>query len=187
MVVLFIIMNGCENFVIDLSTNTGGSDDVMGFILSMIEGKNANSYHMDGKTGYRMKDTFYADKNLDGVIDEKDEAVKYDFNYAIMTSRVCFSNGNSLPCLASEADIPLLGDRTGGGGCSMSFFGVPGAAGSYGISGTYMIMNSKYESVDPGVEPTYPMLTVDEDGTVSGTLYDPAKVVSTLNEHYKAK
>ena len=70
----------------------------------------------------------------------------------------------------------------------MSFFGVPGAAGSYGISGTYMIMNSKYESVDPGVGPDYPMLTIGEDGTISdAAIYDPAKVASTLNEHYKAK
>ena len=112
------------------------------FILSSIENTNANSYHIDGKTRYQMKDTFYADKNLDGMIDEKDEDVTYDFNYAMMISRVSFSNGNSLPALASEAGIPMLGERSGGGGCSMSFFGLPGESNKYGISGTLMITYS---------------------------------------------
>ena len=179
---------GMENFVIDLSTNTGGSSDVMGFILSMIEGTNASSYNMDKSTGYKMKSTFYADKNLDGVIDEKDEDVKYDFNYAILTSRVCFSNGNTLPVLASEAGIPLLGEKTGGGGCSMCFYGVPGAAGNYMVSSVYLMVNSKYEDIDAGVEPTYQMLTVNEDGTIAdAAIYDPAAVVSTLNQHFDSE
>lgn len=38
------------------------------------------------------------------------------------------------------------------------------------------------------MEPTYQMLTAGEDGTIiDAAIYDPAKVVSTLNEHYKAK
>lgn len=179
---------GCKNFVIDLSANTGGSDDVMGFILSSIENKNANAYHIDAKSGYRMKDTFYADKNLDGVIDEKDEEVKYDFNYAMMISRVSFSNGNQLPALASEAGIPLLGERSGGGGCAMSFFGLPGASNKYGISGTLTITNSKYESVDPGVPATYEMLKIKDDGTVeSAQLYEPKELVATVNKHFEGK
>ena len=179
---------GCENFVIDLSANTGGNDDVMGFILSSIENTNANSYHIDGKTRYQMKDTFYADKNLDGMIDEKDEDVTYDFNYAMMISRVSFSNGNSLPALASEAGIPMLGERSGGGGCSMSFFGLPGESNKYGISGTLMITYSDYESVDPGVPADYEMLEIKEDGTIGNApLYDPKELVATVNQHFENK
>ena len=177
-----------QNFVIDLSTNTGGSDDTMGFILSSIENKNANAYHIDAKTKYRMKDTFYADKNLDGVIDEKDEEVKYDFNYAIMTSRVSYSNGNALPARASEAGIPTLGERSGGGGCSLSFFGLPGASNKYCISGTYSLTYSNYESIDPGVPADYEMLEINDDGTIkSADFYDPTKLVATMNQHYAKK
>lgn len=179
---------GCENFVIDVSANTGGSDDVMGFILSSIENTDANSYHIDGKTKYKMKDTFHADKNLDGEIDGKDEDVKYDFNYAMMISRVSFSNGNSLPALASEAGIPMLGERSGGGGCSMSFFGLPGESNKYGISGTLTITYSDYESVDPGVPADYEMLEINEDGTIeSAPLYDPKELVATVNQHFESK
>ena len=160
----------------------------MGFILSSIENKNANAYHIDAKTKYRMKDTFYADKNLDGVIDEKDEEVKYDFNYAIMTSRVSYSNGNALPARASEAGIPTLGERTGGGGCSLSFFGLPGASNKYCISGTLAVTYSNYESVDPGVPATYEMLEIKDDGTVgSAPLYDPKELVATVNKHFEGK
>ncbi len=177
---------GCENFVIDLSANTGGSDDVMGFILSSIENTDANSYHINGKTQYKMKETYHADKNMDGVIDEKDEDVKYDFNYAMMISRVSFSNGNQLPALASEVGIPMLGERSGGGGCGMSFLGVPGASNSYGISGTLLITYSDYESVDPGVPADYEMLEINEDGTIGNApLYDPKELVATVNQHFE--
>jgi hypothetical protein len=106
----------------------------------------------------------------------------------MMISRVSFSNGNQLPALASEAGIPLLGERSGGGGCAMSFFGLPGASNKYGISGTLTITNSKYESVDPGVPATYEMLKIKDDGTVeSAQLYEPKELVATVNKHFEGK
>ncbi len=46
--------------------------------LSSIENKNADAYYIVVKTGYRMRGTFCADKNLDGVIDGKGEEIKHD-------------------------------------------------------------------------------------------------------------
>lgn len=45
----------------------------------------------------------------------------------------------------------------------MSFLGLPGESGKYGISGTLMITYSDYESVDRGVPADYEMLEIKED------------------------
>lgn len=174
----------CENFILDLSTNGGGSDQTMGYILSMIYGQDAPYYRLDVDTGFHRLDVFTADKNLDGIIDEEDEKVRYDFNYAIMISKYSFSCANALPNLAHEKGVPLLGCATSGGACNVSTFALPGQCNSYSLSSTLLITDSAYQSVDPGIEPDYRMLTVSEDGTVTGTLYDPDELISTLDRHY---
>ncbi len=70
----------------------------------------------------------------------------------------------------------------------MSFFGIPGAVGSYEVSETYQMVNSYYESIDPGLDPDYSVLTINEDRTITdAAIYNPSKVVSTLNKHIKTK
>ena len=51
------------------------------------------------------------------MFDEKDEEVRYDFNYAVLTSRASFSCGNLLPFVMQEHGAVLLGEPTGGGSC----------------------------------------------------------------------
>ena len=40
--------------------------------------------------------------------------------------------------------------------------------------------NSKYESIDRGIAPDKEMLTEAEDGTITGTLYDPAELTAAV-------
>ena len=176
--------NKCDNFVLDLTTNGGGSDQVMAYILAMMYGGKFNYYHIDANNGYKRKDIYSADKNLDGVIDEKDDEVKYDFNYAIMITSHSFSCGNTTPCLAKEAGIPVIGETSGGGGCNVSRLTNPADNNFYQLSTTSIMTTSDYKSCDPGAKPDYEMMTVAEDGTVDAPMYDPSKLVSTINQHY---
>ena len=178
--------NNCENFIIDLSTNGGGSDQTMGFLLSMIYDGDVYGYHCDANTGAHKKELYEADKNLDGVIDEKDEEIKYDFNYAIMISGHSFSCGNTTPCLAHELGIPLLGATSGGGGCNVSMLGLPGESGIYQCSSAKVMTNSKYESIDGGIAPDVEMITEAEDGSITATLYDPKELAAAVKEYYEA-
>ena len=56
---------------------------------------------------------------LDGEINEEDDKVSYDFNYAVMTSGASFSCGNMFPFLVQEEGGMVIGDRSGGGSCSI--------------------------------------------------------------------
>lgn len=174
----------CSNFIIDLTTNGGGSDQVMQFMLGMMfEGK-SYYYHIDANNGYKRKDVYSADKNLDGVIDEKDDEVKYGFNYAIMITRHSFSCGNTTPCLAQEVGIPLIGETSGGGGCNASMLVNPGDSNFYQSSSTSIMTTSDYKSIDSGAKPDYEMMTMAEDGTIDVPMYDPNLLVSTINKHF---
>ena len=175
----------CRSAHIDLSTNGGGSDQTMGFLLSMIYDGDVYYYHCDPNTGAHKKELFEADKNLDGTIDEKDEEVRYDFNYAIMISGYSFSCGNTTPCLAHEMGIPLFGAASGGGGCNVCMLGQPGESGFYSISSTSVMTNSKYESIDGGIAPDTEMITTAEDGSITATLYDPKELTAAVSKYYE--
>ncbi len=42
-----------------------------------------------------------------------------DLNFAVLTSGYSYSCGNQLPCLMKDAGVPIIGERSGGGSCSV--------------------------------------------------------------------
>ena len=157
----------------------------MGYILSMIFDKDAVIYHIDANTGAKKEMIFSADKNLDGDINESDADIKYDFNYAVMTSRYTYSCGNYASVLAKENGIPLLGETSGGGGCLVTTLSLPDECNSYQLSCSTAMTDSKYQGVDEGAVPNYP-LAVDPDNESDKTeLYDPEQIVAIVNNHYR--
>lgn len=109
---------GIRNILFDVSTNTGGNTDVVMGILSLMNGKDyLTGYNELSKQRFRIY--FDVDRNLDGVFDEKDAEVHYDFNYAALTSKGSFSCGNLFPFLVREAGGMLIGETSGGGSCSV--------------------------------------------------------------------
>ena len=107
-----------KNIVFDLSTNPGGySDAVMG-VISLMTGRDyLCGYNEQSRQSFRVY--FDVDRNLDGEINEEDDKVNYDFNYAVMTSGASFSCGNMFPFLVKEEGGLVIGDRSGGGSCSV--------------------------------------------------------------------
>lgn len=107
-----------KNILFDLTANAGGSSDLLMAVINLVTGDNTfHGYNV--LTGQHEHAVVHNDKNLDGVIDEKDDEVKYDFNYAVLTTRLSFSCGNLFPFLMQEHGAVLLGEPTGGGSCSV--------------------------------------------------------------------
>ena len=107
-----------RNVVFDLGTNPGGYSDAVAGVISLMTGRDyLCGFNELSKQSFRVY--FDVDRNLDGEIDEKDDEVSYDFNYAVITSGASFSCGNMFPFLVKEEGGMVIGDRSGGGSCSI--------------------------------------------------------------------
>ncbi|MBQ7186119.1 MAG: hypothetical protein IJR91_00660 [Ruminococcus sp.] len=179
---------GLKNFIIDLSTNTGGDSSVVCYMIAMMTNKkNATNQFTENQlstlTGTTIKVTADLDLNLDGVFDDKDKGVGYDLNFGIISSRVSFSCGNYLPCIAQDNGIPVLGETSGGGGCIACVTFYPD--GLYGnLSGNLAIIRNDGTEVDGGVKVDYelPMNGDDPSG-----FYDLDLIKKDMDDFYGVK
>ena len=158
---------GVKRFVIDVSCNPGGSTNIVMYMLAMITNRNRDRY----TSGYRKIQTITGniirtdhenDLNLDGEINDLDKEVYYDFDYAILTSKSSYSSGNLLPCLAKNAGIPILGERSGGGSCSILIIYSPERY-YYTISSYTKLIDGNGVDVDSGAELDYDLTKIEKD------------------------
>ncbi|MCR4926604.1 MAG: S41 family peptidase [Lachnospiraceae bacterium] len=171
--------NGVKNFIIDLSANEGGDSSLVSYIMAVISDDSRISM-LNTCTGNIEYVTATADKNLDGVIDEKDDEIKYDLNYAILTSRVSFSCGNLLPSLAADRGIPVLGGKSGGGGCIVSIGYFPNGM-LYRLSGGLKLVDKNGKDIENGAPLYYEVPGLDES---ISQLYDVDDIIAHVNEFY---
>ncbi len=143
-----------KNFVLDISTNGGGSTDVVAFVTSIFCNK-ADILYENSLTGQRMKCSYDVDRNLDGKFDAQDAEVKYHLNFAVLTSSYSYSCANILPALLKDYGIPIIGKRSGGGSCCVLFN--PSAEGFGYRYSTHRgrSINAKGVNIDSGIEPDY--------------------------------
>ena len=152
-----------KNFVIDLSLNSGGESFAMSAMVALACGESDIRFE-DTVNGERTCVSYLTDTNLDGAIDEKDLEVRYDLNFAVLASAYTFSSGNAMATVLSDRGIPVLGERSGGGSCSVQGNGT--AEGwSYTISNNIHLINAAGEDIDAGVPVRAGLVTVSEDGT----------------------
>ena len=164
-----------KNFILDISTNEGGSTDIAMYITSLFCNK-PDMYHENVLTGQRMKCSFDVDRNLDGKFDEKDKDVKLNLNVGVLMSICSFSCANLLPALLKDYGICLLGKRSGGGSCCVLYNPSADGFGYRYSSHRARVMNLKGENIDTGIEPDCP-LEIDE-------FYDIAKAGKLIEEFY---
>ena len=107
-----------KNVLFDISTNPGGYSDSVAGVLSLMTGRDYLC-GCNALSRQRFNIYFDVDRNLDGEIDGKDDAVHYDFNYAVLTSGASFSCGNMFPFLVREEGGVVIGESSGGGSCSI--------------------------------------------------------------------
>ena len=172
-----------RNFVIDITCNGGGSGDIVAVIQKII----------DGQSFIRIKNTisgqvsrtdYDIDANFDGVFDEKDNEKQYDLNFGILMSNDSFSCANLLPSLCKGSGIPLFGDTSGGGACAV-YESLTADGLYFRLSSNYHIIDNFGNSVDPGIEPDYQMLSYSEDGSCDySKLYDLKFIDEKMNEFY---
>ena len=165
-----------KNFVLDISTNGGGSSDIVLFITSIFCNK-ADMYYENVLTGQKIKTTYEVDRNLDGKFDEQDAQVKYNLNFALLVGPFSFSCGNMLPALLKDYGIPLIGQQTGGGSCCVLYNPSADGFGYRYSTHRSRLTNTKYEDIDAGVTPNYPLENAD--------FFDISKLTQIVENHYK--
>ena len=170
-----------KNLVVDLSSNGGGDFDVL-MTMSVLMGGPNYYYSENLVTGQRQKSYFDVDSNFDGVFDEKDKEVKYDLNIAVMVSDFSFSCGNFFPSLMKDMGYPIIGERSGGGACSVQPFITPEGMQFQMSSARARLTNDKWVNIDSGIEPNY---VIDISSGDYDPLYDIAAISEIINNHYK--
>ena len=163
-----------ENVVVDLSCNGGGTVDSAIYLVAWLLGECDLSVY-SSLTGSKATTSYFADVNLDGLFDEKDNIS--DKNLYCLISPQSFSCGNSVPAILKESgNVTLLGQTSGGGACYV--FRATTADGTIlNISGPQTMSISKngtYYNIDKGVEPNIELTKFE-------SFYDRVALTEYLN------
>jgi len=149
--------NNIKNVVVDISCNGGGDVKACMFISAMLAGGEFKNVF---KTTYDDAINvcgYYADANVDGVINDDDFKMK-DKNVYILSSTYSFSCANMLPTnLFQLPNCHVVGKRGGGGSCIVH----PAASAigtGFRMSGPMKhgyLKNGVFYYNDEGIEPEY--------------------------------
>ena len=188
----YAAQKGLKNFVIDLSANGGGDEDVAHYINAIIANKKNksnvyNSLLRSSMTGNVFEEEYTLDLDLDGKFDDADKNVCYDFNFAVLTSQVSFSCGNLTPCIAQQDGILVLGEMSGGGCCMVTknYFA---DSENFSLSNVKTLLRQDLTDVDSGAKVVYDLTKKATDGSTDYSgLYDFDKLEECINEFYGVK
>jgi len=184
--------DGAENIVLDLTTNGGGAvAALIGLVGLFNEGK---SYYNMGEIFNHSVDTdeYVIDVNLDGKFDDADneELKQFNFNVGVLTSECAFSCGNLFPSVMKELGYKILGAKSGGGSCAISYEstadGMP-----YVRSSMSFLSNNKGDNIDDGVKvdleiEKLPHATLPNPMFNSSNFYDASITGGYLSTAYSA-
>lgn len=166
-----------KNFIIDISTNGGGSSDIAVAITSLVTGEN---YIMaeNPLMGRQYADYYDIDRNLDGKFDAADKDVKYHLNFAVLESSISFSCANILPSLLKDQGVLLIGETSGGGSCCVQDMAT--ADGYYYRISSHRgrFINAARENIDKGVTPHVSISDYPD-------FYNIEKLSQIVNDWYK--
>ena len=160
-----------KNFVIDLTTNSGGQADAVTGICALICGDSA--FHSeDTLTGQRTTVSFKADRNADGKVDEADDEVSFDLRFGVLTCGSSYSSANLLPQLLHERGVIVLGEQSGGGPCALEYC-TTADGWRFSISSNTRVESDRWESIDEGVPVDIELVKAGNDGQHNySSLYD---------------
>jgi len=149
--------NTVKNIVIDITTNEGGAADSLMYSLSTLIG-NVNVILTNPKTLSRNEQSYKADINLDGKIDDNDKPLsELGFNIYILGSKHTFSSANAFSVIAKENNnkVVILGEKTGGGPCAVRTTITPlgSSISSSSLSTISKLSNGKYVNINDGATP----------------------------------
>ena len=167
-----------KNLVIDISANRGGSLDLVMAMTALTTGQ-SQFYSENVLTGQRQTISYDFDYGFDGKFSGRDKSVKYDLNFAVLTSSLCFSCGNLLPSLMKGLGVPVFGERSGGGACAVQQFATPEGLQYQLSSARARLTDANWQNIDSGVEPTY---TIDTSNDNYAAFYDVPTISSIIKK-----
>ena len=173
-----------NNFVLDITHNEGGDLSSLVWMTSVL----TNQGTLPGKLALnndKLSIQAFADKKLDGKYNDKDNAVNYsNLRIAVLTSELSYSCANIMPAVFKNNGVPIIGQKSRGGGCDLIFH-----LGPYGIpvqvSGPNTFTDTKYNEIDAGVTPD--AVIIDENVYSINDymkLYDINTIRQAINKHY---
>ena len=169
-----------KTLIIDITANGGGSLDIVLAMTSLIMDKCYVSQD-NALTGQRAIVEYEVDRNFNGVFDPADQDVKYDLNFAVLTSGMSFSCGNLFPSLLKDNGIPVMGSTSGGGACAIQAMCTADGF-CYQISSFRARLNTlDGVNIDPGVTPDIPIAS---DGTVEVQVDDNTLTVKDYTQYF---
>lgn len=143
--------------VVDLTSNDGGFASSLLYGLGTLIG-DINTYMMNGLSGSHSAVSYKVDINADGKIDSNDKSLsELGYKVCFLDSRFSFSSGNAMPILAKQnnSNVVLLGQKTGGGTCSVRLSNTAiGSSFNQSSVATIVTKNgSTYSDVEEGINP----------------------------------
>ena len=173
-----------KNFVLDLTCNNGGELSVLQAVTTLLAGKSAVTWD-NVLTKQRGVNEAQVDANFDRVFDEKDKTPRHpELNIAIMTSNYAYSCGNLMPSQMKDFGYLIIGEKSGGGSCSIQKMCTAEGFCYQLSSARARISNKAGENIDVGVEPHITLevkkaTAKDEDGdeveySDFSAFYDPS-------------
>ena len=142
-----------KNFVLDLTCNNGGDLSMLQTITTLLAGKSAVTFE-NVLTKQRVVNDVQVDANFDRVFDDKDKGPRHpQLNVAIMTSHYAYSCGNLLPSQMKDYGYLIIGEKSGGGSCSIQRMCTPEGFCYQISSARARLINKDGENIDGGVEP----------------------------------
>ena len=172
-----------KNFVIDLTTNSGGEADAVTGICALVCGDSA--FHSeDTLTGQRTTVSFKADRNADGKVDAADDEVSFDLRFAVLTCGSSYSSANLLPQLLHERGVAVLGEQSGGGPCGLEYC-TTADGWRFTISSNTQVKSDSWENIDGGVPVDAELVKAGADGKRDySSLYDLDAMSAAITSFY---
>lgn len=171
-----------KNFVVDISTNGGGMLMVNQYMMALMA--NQDTYSIDMlRYGVTISQKYTTDKNLDGKFDEDDENLKFDLNFGIIESKLSFSCANLMASDARDAGLLVIGQKSGGGSCTVLNFSTPDGMPVY-ISSKIRLANHNGENIDAGIVPDYELVKFNEDGSLDASAAFDFDIISQCFEKF---
>ena len=174
-----------RNVVFDLSTNGGGDTIALDAVVGMVRGAfDCQFYNVLGQQ--TLTQTTVTDRNLDGAINTKDTAVRYDgLRFAVLSSGYSFSCANIMTALMKEGGYPVLGENSAGGACAVLLKATSDGLG-YRLSSYARFVSPLLDTTDDGIPADVTLVSKNADGTKDySRFYDLTAISQAVNHYYE--
>lgn len=142
-----------KNFVLDLTCNNGGELSVLMTITALLAGQTA-AFWDNVLTKQSVEFDAMVESNFDRVFDDNEKKPRHpELNVAIMTSHYAYSCGNLLPSQMKDFGYLIIGEKSGGGSCSIQRMCTAEGFCYQLSSARARLVNKDGENIDDGIEP----------------------------------